>query len=70
MAIWAWPPSFFVAFTAVLRFRISFQAVENTDDIDAVCDGLLYEVLDDIISVGLVAEKILIRGKASAASYS
>lgn len=35
------------------------QAVENTDDIDAVCDGLLYEVLDDIISVGLVAENIL-----------
>ena len=35
------------------------QCVEDADDIDAVCNRLLYKVLDSIIGVGAVAQHVL-----------
>ena len=35
------------------------QGVENTDDIDAVGNGLLYEVLDSVIGVRTIAQHVL-----------
>ena len=35
------------------------QCVEDADDVDAVCDGLLDEVLDGVVRVGAVAQHIL-----------
>ena len=35
------------------------QAVENTDSVNAVLDGLLYEAVDDIICVMRIAENVL-----------
>ena len=35
------------------------QCVEDADDIDAVCNGLLYKVLNSIIGVGAVAQHVL-----------
>ena len=35
------------------------QSIKNTDDVDTVCNGLLYEILDSVIGVGAVAQHIL-----------
>ena len=35
------------------------QAVKNTDDVDAVGDGLLYEILDNIVCIVAVTKKVL-----------
>ena len=35
------------------------QCVEDADDVDAVCNGLLHEVLDGVVRVGAVAQHIL-----------
>ena len=35
------------------------QCVENTDDVDAVCNGLLNEVLDGVICIGTIAQHVL-----------
>ena len=35
------------------------QCVEDADDVDAVCNGLLHEVLDGVVRVGAVAQHVL-----------
>ena len=35
------------------------QCVEDADDVDAVCNGLLHEVLDGVVSIGAVAQHVL-----------
>ena len=35
------------------------QTVENTDNVDTVCDGLLYEVLNHIIGIVTISQNVL-----------
>ena len=35
------------------------QTVEDTDNVDTICDGLLYEVLYDVVAVGTVTQNVL-----------
>ena len=35
------------------------QAVENTDDINSVCDGLLYEIFHHIVRIMTVSQNVL-----------
>ncbi len=42
-----------------LQVTCVVQCVENTDHVDAVCNRLLHEVLDSVVSVGAVAQHVL-----------
>ena len=42
-----------------LKISKIVEAVKDTDDIDTVCDGLLYEILYYVICIRLVAQNVL-----------
>ena len=44
---------------AGLKVSQVIEAVKDSDDVDAVCDGLLDEVLDNVICIRLVSKDVL-----------